>query len=293
MEFKIKEKDFYKITLIGCGGTGGYLAQSLSRIAFDSQKEISLTFIDGDQVEEKNVGRQNFYPADIGFNKAQVLAERYSFATGLEIRYVPEFVSSGSISNNLGSAIYQSDIIISAVDSAGARKNLHEILLRISQRYGFIGSGEEKGLLVWIDSGNGHSTGQILVGNSFEKEMVLLQKGEEISLLPYPSVIEPDLINEKKEKNSQPTALSCAERTLLREQSLTINQLMASVVSSITNNLLSQKGVKSYKVVINEDFPGVYPLFIEDYFKENKEKAKRKLKKETRKKEDNTPLMQI
>ena len=38
---------------------------------------------DGDVVEEKNLVRQNFTPADQGENKARVLAERYSTVFGM------------------------------------------------------------------------------------------------------------------------------------------------------------------------------------------------------------------
>ena len=45
-------------------------------------------------VEEKNLVRQNFTPADRGENEAQVLAERYSTVFGMETEYVPSFVES-------------------------------------------------------------------------------------------------------------------------------------------------------------------------------------------------------
>ena len=47
---------------------------------------------DGDIVEPKNRDRQNFVPADVGENKARVLAERYSTVLGMETEYVPNFI---------------------------------------------------------------------------------------------------------------------------------------------------------------------------------------------------------
>lgn len=45
-------------------------------------------------MEQKNLVRQNFIPADLGENKARVLAERYSTVFGMETEYVPAFIES-------------------------------------------------------------------------------------------------------------------------------------------------------------------------------------------------------
>ena len=43
---------------------------------------------------EKNLVRQNFIEADLGENKAKVLAERYSSVFGLETEYIPSYIES-------------------------------------------------------------------------------------------------------------------------------------------------------------------------------------------------------
>ena len=55
---------------------------------------LKYVIFDGDVVEEKNLVRQNFTPADLGENKAQVLAERYSIVFGMETAYIPYFVET-------------------------------------------------------------------------------------------------------------------------------------------------------------------------------------------------------
>ena len=45
-------------------------------------------------MEQKNLVRQDFIPADLGENKARVLAERYSTVFGMETEYVPAFIES-------------------------------------------------------------------------------------------------------------------------------------------------------------------------------------------------------
>ncbi len=69
-----EQLEFY---LIGCGGTGSWLAPSLCRLVRtlnEKGKATSLIFIAPDIVEQKNVLRQNFCDAEIGLNKAQTLA---------------------------------------------------------------------------------------------------------------------------------------------------------------------------------------------------------------------------
>ena len=67
-----------KIVVIGAGGTGGYVIPHLYRIAYASGRPCRIIIADGDIVEQKNLIRQNFAECDIGENKAQVMAERYS-----------------------------------------------------------------------------------------------------------------------------------------------------------------------------------------------------------------------
>src|SRR5574338_1106728 len=77
------------IHLIGCGGTGSWLAPHLARITKLLQEvhhlNVRLAFWDYDAVEEKNIFRQNFCEAEIGLNKAETLARRFGLAWGIEI----------------------------------------------------------------------------------------------------------------------------------------------------------------------------------------------------------------
>jgi molybdopterin/thiamine biosynthesis adenylyltransferase len=61
------------IYIIGAGGVGSWLVPSLVRLTSAAQ----ITVIDMDTLEEKNLDRQLFKPADIGKSKAEALAELY------------------------------------------------------------------------------------------------------------------------------------------------------------------------------------------------------------------------
>ncbi len=84
-----------KIVMLGAGGTGGHIAPHLYRLLYAlGQRECRFLIVDGDLVEKKNLVRQNFIEADLGENKAKVLAERYSSVFGLETEYIPSYIES-------------------------------------------------------------------------------------------------------------------------------------------------------------------------------------------------------
>ena len=78
-----------KVVMLGAGGTGGHIAPHLYRLLYALDRPVRFIICDGDVVENKNLVRQNFIPADLGENKAKVLAERYSTVFGMETEYVP------------------------------------------------------------------------------------------------------------------------------------------------------------------------------------------------------------
>ena len=66
------------ITVVGCGGTGGFVAEGLCRLLQGRQATIVL--VDHDRVEPHNLLRQNYYPEDEGRFKSQALADRLARA---------------------------------------------------------------------------------------------------------------------------------------------------------------------------------------------------------------------
>ncbi len=68
---------FGKLVLIGCGGTGSWLAEGLIRLlAYHENGTREVVLIDGDKFEEKNLERQMFDPKLVGMNKAKATAKR-------------------------------------------------------------------------------------------------------------------------------------------------------------------------------------------------------------------------
>jgi len=208
-----------KILLIGAGGTGGYIAPHLYRIAYASGRHIRIIIADGDVVEDKNLIRQNFAACDIGCNKAQVIAERYSSVFGMETEYIPEYIEDAERLKNLlvpknpyCGQLKEDVILIGAVDNNRSRQLYHEVFCKSDD-------------LIYIDSGNGEYTGQVVCG---------IRRNGKTSAKPVGGVYRDILADEEK----FPTELSCAERSVLSPQSIAANIFASTAVVSLLYQLL-------------------------------------------------------
>lgn len=213
-----------KIVVLGAGGTGGYLIPHLYRIAFaDSERTYRIIICDGDIVEEKNLIRQNFVKQDIGKNKAAVLAERYAGAFGIECEYIPEYIESEERLKALIRLDFrktcwnsipetQRVILIGCVDNNKSRALCHKVFYEAEN-------------LIYIDSGNGENTGQVVCG---------VRQNGRTAYKPV-GTLYPDILNTE---DKFPTELSCAERAVSAPQSVTANLTAATAVTSFLYYLL-------------------------------------------------------
>ncbi|MCK4783123.1 MAG: ThiF family adenylyltransferase, partial [Desulfobacteraceae bacterium] len=74
----------YRTLVVGCGGTGSFVAEGLCRIL---GSDHPLLLIDHDRVEPHNLRRQNYFEQDVGKFKSQALAERLALRYGRRIAY--------------------------------------------------------------------------------------------------------------------------------------------------------------------------------------------------------------
>lgn len=215
-----------KIVMLGAGGTGGHIAPHLYRLLYSLDRPVRFIICDGDVVEKKNLVRQNFIPADLGENKAKVLAERYSTVFGMETEYVPDYIESEDRLKKLITPmewrsgpfserpVWDQVILIGAVDNNRSRQLCHKVFYEARD-------------LVYIDSGNGKHTGQVVCG---------IRSGGRTFYRPvgkvYPDVLE--------QTDKFPTELSCAEASLSSPQSITANVTAATVVVDMIYNILAQ-----------------------------------------------------
>ena len=213
-----------KIVMLGAGGTGGHIAPHLYRLLYALDRPVRFIICDGDVVEEKNLVRQNFIPADLGENKAKVLAERYASVFGMETEYVPMFVETEdwlkklitpqTWRENYGRTIIKEQVIlIGAVDNNKSRQLCHRVFYQMED-------------LIYIDSGNGEHTGQVVCGIRSGGRTIYRPIGT-----AYPDVL--------KETDKFPTELSCAEASVSAPQSIVANVTAANTVVNMIYNILA------------------------------------------------------
>ncbi len=114
------------ITIIGCGGTGGFVAEAICRLFTGRQATIVL--MDHDRVEPHNLLRQNFHRQDVGKLKSAVLAERLSLTYNRTIGYSTEKFRAGSRWERPSWDYVRTNLMIGCVDNAEARMEMDQHL---------------------------------------------------------------------------------------------------------------------------------------------------------------------
>jgi len=223
----LASNDRPKLVVVGCGGTGSLVAEGLCRLLINS--DLTLMLVDFDRVEPHNLLRQNFFAGEVGKFKSQALAERLSRQYGRRIGYSVMPYERDMFDEPMGAGMYHkamSLIIIGCVDTAEARRSIADSMSANWNNW-------------WLDAGNGHHSGQVLLGNTGQPEG--LKESFDIAShtvikLPLPSLQLPALLIPPVEK-IRPR--DCAEAIADDEQSPTINQAMAMLVVDFIYRLLS------------------------------------------------------
>jgi len=208
-------RDDIPITVVGCGGTGGFVAEGLCRLLAKTEHPIRL--VDFDRVEERNLVRQNFYPEDLGDFKSQALAKRLSRKFRRPVGYSvnPFGMDSHMLSGK--------NLVIGCVDNGPARQAIAESVGRSWTNW-------------WIDAGNGDSWGQILIGSTSRMELLehsFHSKQGVCKALPLPNLQQPHIL-----LGLPAPKVSCAEAVERDEQDPLINQAMAVLVLDAVRKLI-------------------------------------------------------
>jgi len=214
----------FTVTVVGCGGTGGFAAEGLARLL---PPRADLVLIDHDRVEERNLTRQNFTGAELGQFKSEALARRLSRRYGLPIAYSTLPVGM--------SEIRCPGLIIGCVDNGLARR---EIAKRVKGKGLTWAGGYSRSVPRelqngpklqasgwWVDAGNGENYGQIVIGNAD----TAIFDGNACLGLPLPTLQRPELLREA------PRQWDCAD---VPEQGPTINQIMAALLVEVVRRLI-------------------------------------------------------
>ena len=259
--------------IIGAGGTGGYLIPNLVRqVALSNQlrkKQDALlhtiTVIDGDDLESKNLIRQNFVMADIGKNKAEVMAQRYGRAFQQNVNYVKEYLSTPArfeelINNTLDGnrpIAKQHVVIIDCTDNNKTRLMMKSTVADTNYN------------AVLLSSGNEEFAGQVVCSfrprqprridwdknHSLQNHVWDIQTPDFFEMFPNTPI------------DKMPGELSCAEASVSSPQNIYTNMTAANILFGFVNKLLAGQGISELAVFFDTTTAGqrVYRSKISDY----------------------------
>ncbi len=192
---------------------------------------------DADQVQSANVGRQRFWPADVGWNKAELLIARYNGFGGTPWRAVPEHLGAEVCAG------LRCHLIISCVDDPQVRVMIGEQ-----------GAVANRGETLWLDTGNDHDSGQVILGHWQGREAV--EGG-----LPNVLDLYPGLRAQHREERQ-----SCSTEEAISRQDFGINQRVAAEASGLLWRMLRHGGIERNGAFIYQSEGEVLPLRIGEQY---------------------------
>jgi PRTRC genetic system ThiF family protein len=235
-----------RIALVGLGGSGGEMLESLVRINA-VLKELGhsgfeLHIFDDDVVSHSNIGRTRFAQADIGQFKSDVLASRFNLFYGLDIQSHPVKFEPD--------LMFEYHLIVSCTDSVGFRLAMGEFINDNSYE---LERGDVDELL-WLDLGNESHTGQFVLGHLWQAQ----------SPVKIPNVV--DLYGASLQESlvHEDRSSSCSLRQAVEIQSLFINKAVVVHASSLLYELFKEGKITSHGGFVNLQTQQLRPLKMDE-----------------------------
>ena len=217
-----------EINLIGAGGTGSQVLTSLARVNCAllqlGHPGVHVTVIDSDVVTRSNLGRQLFSSAEVGLNKAFVLATRINRFFGFAWDAVRE--------NYPYEGCDTANITITCVDNVKARVEIGRYLRK--HKNGTDGDKDLTTPYYWLDFGNTTVTGQVVLGTI---NNIKQPKNDGVQAVGGLKCVD-NLFDLRKVKDDD-SGPSCSLAEALRKQDLFINSTIAQLGCNILWKLFS------------------------------------------------------
>lgn len=230
------------IALVGCGGSGSEMLDELYRIhslltALEGWG-IQVTAFDPDEVSRANIGRQRFWPCDVGFPKAEVLINRVNSFGGVNWSFVND---AFDIHRNRT----RFDILITCVDTPSVRAQIGTAATQDSD-HGISTSRD----VFWLDCGNDANTGNVIFGHL----------GETNGQMRIPNVYDLYPVLAEMEDGQEP---SCSTAAALEKQDYGINRSVAREAANLLWQFLRHGALDHHGSYIDIKRGTVVPLRID------------------------------
>jgi len=168
-----------------------------------------------------------------------VLAHRYAGAFGISAVYIPGYIEDDDILFSIFSdrdAPEAINIIIGVVDNNCSRQMCHRVFNRLQN-------------IIYIDSGNGEYTGQVVCGIR-KKGRTRLQPVAEI----YSEMLEENDLFKSRE--------GCGQDVVTSPQSMAANVMAATIILLFINNILENGRLGTHSTTFSAQSINVKPKFI-------------------------------
>lgn len=238
-----------RIIVVGLGGTGSWFMPKLVKtvndlVRKDYYKGIEVILVDKDEVEHKNIVRQNFIPQDVGLNKAVVMANRYfpqmnipDTSKAVYEYYVGRAPDEAHASSfmNMTEIIYtvmtnnvttdsHDTLVFSFVDNSVTRKHIHDMAnLAVSSSYEYVHGNVAQNITV-IDVGNDMYNGQLVASSYIPFDFESAGSGNSRYYQAFPDDLE--------KTDGVDMTLSCAEADVdldNQDQLMVANDVAATI----------------------------------------------------------------
>lgn len=251
------------INLIGVGGTGSQVLNSLARMNSAlkalGHPGLFVRAIDPDRVTEANMGRQLFSPSDVGAYKCTVLVDRVNRFFGTDWESLTSFYNSKK-------EIISANITISCVDSGSARKEIKAALELAAMQivdegtyYTRRGMQPYEVPYYWMDFGNTRDRGQMVVGTIREVRQPKDEHHRTVSKLSTIDCVHPDIFIDDKSEDQGP---SCSLAEALHKQDLFINTNLANMGLGVLWKMFREAHIKYHGLYLNLQTMSTNPIKI-------------------------------
>lgn len=199
-----------RIKVIGLGGIGGHLIESLMRfLTYSSKDDNVICLVDGDAYEAKNQSRQTFHREG---NKAEVTAENMLILfPHLAIEYIPEYVNE----MNIADILLNGEIIFLGVDNHTTRRLVSEYCERLDN-------------IVLISGGNDYTSGNVQIHirvDGENKTPAITKYHDEIAIA----------------EGDHPDELGCEAAMFSAPQLIFMNQIIAAYMLTTFYNFIERQ----------------------------------------------------
>lgn len=232
-----------RIAVIGAGGSGSQVLTGLAQLhhamlALGHPGGVQVVAIDDDVVSPSNVGRQMFYPADVGQYKSDVLIHRINTAMGTNWE-------SSTCRLEPDSNLRNTHMIIGCVDTRAARSVIRYV-------------GECCNIRYWLDLGNRQHDGQVVLGEFANPNRDKQRKDMRLPTVAdlFPETCDPTFEGED-------TGPSCSLAEALEKQSLFVNRGVALYALNLLFELFRYGGLNHHGVFVNLKTARTTPLPID------------------------------